>query len=85
MSSFLKDLMLTSDDEALNSQICRCSGVRVEQRTIGEDPLSRTHLDTLGCINIHNIYSETSLSRPTTGAILSGPFREVVGLGSWKL
>ena len=34
-------------------------------------------------INIHTpicIYSKTSLSRPTTGATLNGPFREVVGI-----
>ena len=28
-----------------------------------------------------NIYSKTSLNRPTMGLILYGPFREVVGLG----
>ena len=28
------------------------------------------------------IYSKTSLNRPNMGSTLSGPFREVVGLGS---
>ena len=34
-------------------------------------------------MHIHmNIYSKTSLNRPTMGPTLSGQFREVVGLGS---
>ena len=36
------------------------------------------------CTSTH-IYSKTSLHRPTKGPILSSPFREVVGLGSFKI
>ena len=31
---------------------------------------------------LKNIYSKTSLNQPTMGLILTGPLREVVGLGS---
>ena len=31
-----------------------------------------------------NYYSKTSLNRPTVGLTLNGPFREVIGLGSFE-
>ena len=33
-------------------------------------------------LNVSSKYSKTSLNRPTIGPSLTGPFREVIGLGS---
>ena len=33
-------------------------------------------------IHIYTLYSKTSINRPTMGPTLTGPFKELVGLGS---
>ena len=48
-------------------------------------PLIFNSADNINLSNIAQVkYSKTSLNRPTMGPNLTGPFREVIGLGSWN-